>query len=89
MASADVGHPLTGAGVRVGIDGWSVVTGAPVLFRRTALSGALPMPEPGGTLDDLWALINVTEADRAARARVARRGPRLGAHSAPHARAAG
>ncbi|MGW2092072.1 hypothetical protein [Promicromonospora sukumoe] len=50
--------------VRVGIDGWSVVTEAPVLFRRTALTGALPMPEEGGSLDDLWALLNVTEADR-------------------------
>ncbi|WP_129782910.1 ATP-binding protein [Promicromonospora panici] len=50
--------------VRVGVDGWSVVTEAPVLFRRTALTGALPMPETGGSLDDLWALLNVTEADQ-------------------------
>lgn len=50
--------------VRVGIDGWSVVTEAPVLFRRSALTGALPMPEPGGSLEDLWALLNVTAADR-------------------------
>ncbi|WP_419705324.1 hypothetical protein [Promicromonospora sp. NFX87] len=50
--------------VRVGIDGWSVVTEAPVLFRRSALTGALPMPEEGGSLEDLWALLNVTEADR-------------------------
>ncbi|WP_344401194.1 hypothetical protein, partial [Promicromonospora sukumoe] len=50
--------------VRVGSDGWSVVTESPVLFRRTALTGALPMPEEGGSLDDLWALLNVTEADR-------------------------
>lgn len=50
--------------MRVGSDGWSVVTESPVLFRRTALTGALPMPEEGGSLDDLWALLNVTEADR-------------------------
>ncbi|WP_166845091.1 ATP-binding protein [Isoptericola sp. BMS4] len=50
--------------VRIDARGWEVVTEAPVLFRRTALTGALPVPEPGGSLDDLWALLNVTETDR-------------------------
>jgi hypothetical protein len=50
--------------VRIDSRGWDVVTEAPVLFRRTALTGALPVPEQGGSLDDLWALLNVTETDR-------------------------
>jgi len=33
-------------------------------FRRTALTGALPEPVRGRTLDDLWSLLNVGEAHR-------------------------
>lgn len=51
--------------VRLDATGWSVVTsGVPVLFRRTALTGVLPVPASDGDLDELWSLVNVTEADR-------------------------
>lgn len=43
---------------------WRVVTeGVPVLFRRSALTGALPMPVPGD-LAELWGLLNVAAEDR-------------------------
>ena len=59
----------TGAAVVVSADGWRIVDASPVLFRRTALTGALPMPEkanPSGLLelrrllnvgDDVWPLV--------------------------------
>ncbi|GHH76295.1 ATP-binding protein [Promicromonospora soli] len=50
--------------VRVDSRGWTMADDVPVLFRRTALTAALPAPEPGGTLEDLWALLNVTASDR-------------------------
>lgn len=50
--------------VQVDSRGWTMAEQVPVLFRRTALTAAFPVPEPGGTLDDLWSLINVTPADR-------------------------
>ncbi|WKG08184.1 ATP-binding protein [Nocardia sp. PE-7] len=37
---------------------------APVLFRRTRLTGAFPMPQRGGDLTALWGLVNITESDR-------------------------
>jgi hypothetical protein len=44
---------------------WRVVDEPPVLFRRTALTGPLPEPNPDGTLDDdLWPQLNVTERYR-------------------------
>lgn len=41
--------------------GWTVTTAAPVLFRRTPLTYALPMPERGGKLEELRELLNVTD----------------------------
>lgn len=41
--------------------GWTVTTEPPVLFRRTALTYALPMPERGGKLEELRELLNVTD----------------------------
>src|SRR5262249_27263155 len=40
---------------------WEVVEHSPVLFRRTALTAALPTPERGGKLDELRKLLNVTD----------------------------
>ncbi len=40
--------------------GWEVVDSSPVLFRRTALTGALPNPRRGGTLDLLREFVNVS-----------------------------
>jgi hypothetical protein len=51
--------------LRIGPDGWAVVTDAvPVLFRRTALTAPMPVPERAGTLDELWRFVNVAPADR-------------------------
>jgi len=51
--------------VRLSPQGWRIETfDVPVRFRRTKLTGALPCPVTGGTLDELWELLNVTEADR-------------------------
>lgn len=45
--------------------GWSVVAGdgAP-MFTRTSSMRDLPIPQPGGSLEDLWPLVNIPEQDR-------------------------
>jgi hypothetical protein len=53
-----------GRAVRITADGWTVEDAAPVLFKRTTLTGPLPEPLPGGSLDDLWGWLNVAEDDR-------------------------
>lgn len=55
---------LTGEAVKVTAAGWEVVANPPILFRRTALSGALPEPVNGGDLAELWALLNVAPESR-------------------------
>lgn len=50
----------TGRAVVVRPGGWEVVTRSPVLFRRTALTSAMPEPERGGDLNALRRLLNVT-----------------------------
>jgi hypothetical protein len=45
-------------------DWWIVEADVPVLFQRTALTGAMPAPQHGGDLDLLWEQLNVAEADR-------------------------
>ncbi|NLG65983.1 MAG: hypothetical protein GX537_10300, partial [Actinobacteria bacterium] len=49
-----------GHAVRVSADGWTVEETAPVLFRRTALTGLLPVPVPGD-LGRLRDFLNVTD----------------------------
>lgn len=47
--------------VRITAAGWEVLDGdadVPVLFRRSALTLALPTPIPGGDLDLLWNFVN-------------------------------
>jgi hypothetical protein len=47
--------------VHITPDGWEILDGdaeVPVLFRRSALTLALPTPEDGGNLDRLWTFIN-------------------------------
>lgn len=53
----------TGQAVRITAAGWDLGI-PPMLFRRTALTAALPVPEGGGSLDDLWPLIRVATQDR-------------------------
>jgi len=40
---------------------WEIVSSSPVLFRRTALVGAMPRPRSNGSLDGLRNLLNVDE----------------------------
>lgn len=54
----------SGRAVKVTAAGWTVEDGAPVLFKRTPLTQALPEPVRGGDLDDLWRWLNVDEDDR-------------------------
>jgi hypothetical protein len=49
-----------GRAVVVRPDGWQVADHSPVPFRRTALTGVLPVPERSGTLDELRNLLNVS-----------------------------
>ena len=45
-------------------DGWRIVKTSPIPFRRTAGMLPLPIPEPGGSIDDLRPFLNVqTEHD--------------------------
>lgn len=53
----------TGAAVQITGHDWRLRESAPVLFHRTALTAALPEPETGGTLSELWAMLNVAPAD--------------------------
>lgn len=50
--------------VVVGPGGWTVTERSPILFRRTALTGVLPVPVAGGRLDALADLVNADEATR-------------------------
>lgn len=52
--------------VQVTAAGWCVLERSPdpVLFYRTNLTGALPEPQHGGSLDQLWEMVNVEEDDR-------------------------
>jgi len=53
----------TGRAVQITGHGWRVQDSAPMLFHRTALTAALPEPETGGTLGELWAMLNVAPED--------------------------
>lgn len=54
----------TGRAVCVGEGGWKIHDQAPMLFKRTGLTSALPTPVRGGSLDVLWRWLNVSEEDR-------------------------
>lgn len=56
----------TGRAVRVTPDGWTVVDRPPVLFRRTTLTGILPVPVPdaGSEMEELWSLVPVAKEDQ-------------------------
>ncbi len=50
-----------GAAVVIQPGAWELVERSPVIFRRTALTLALPRPERGGNLEDLRQLLNVSD----------------------------
>ena len=51
--------------VKAGAGGWGLADGSPVLFRRYPNLKPLPDPEPGGSLDELDAIVNLkAERDR-------------------------
>jgi len=52
--------------VRVSPDGWEILpySACPIRFYRTDCQLPLPIPTRGGSLDDLWQLLNVKDADR-------------------------
>ena len=50
--------------VRVTARGWQVLDESPVRLRRVRGTGALPVPDPSGTAEDFYALVNVERADR-------------------------
>ena len=47
--------------IKITTDGWSVVPDPPVLFRRTKGMLPLPVPEPGGSLEELRPLLNADD----------------------------
>jgi hypothetical protein len=53
-----------GSAVKITEHGWAVTATPPVIWRRSELTSALPMPAEGGSLDDLWELTNVAPSDR-------------------------
>lgn len=51
--------------IQITATGWIVVKGdAAPLFTRSASMRPLPVPASGGSLDDLWGLVNIPEGDR-------------------------
>jgi hypothetical protein len=52
--------------VRVSPNGWEVIpySDCPIRFYRSDCQLPLPIPTRGGSLDDLWQLLNFKEADR-------------------------
>ena len=54
----------TGRAACITADGWTVEESAPVLFKRTTLTGPLPEPVHGGHISELWRWLNVAEDDR-------------------------
>lgn len=59
----DTGNPR-GEVIRIGGGQWEVVPTAPVLFRRTKLTGELPTPRRGKGGPRLWEFVGIAEEDR-------------------------
>lgn len=49
--------------VQVDADGWGVVDESPVKFVRPTTSQALPVPKPGGNINDLKKFLNIEDDD--------------------------
>ncbi len=50
--------------VKITAQGWEVLDRSPVMFTRKRTSEALPVPERGGSIDELWPFLNVAKANR-------------------------
>lgn len=50
--------------VLITADGWRMVAQPPIKFTRTKSTRALPEPIQGGTIEDLWTLVNIPEHER-------------------------
>jgi hypothetical protein len=50
--------------IAIGNGTWTITDTAPVVFKRTELTGPMPEPERGGDLNRLWDFINIAEPDR-------------------------
>ena len=46
--------------IRIGSLGWEIVEAPPIFFRRTCGMLPLPIPEPGGSIDELAPFLNVS-----------------------------
>jgi hypothetical protein len=53
-----------GTVIRIARGRWTVVTEAPVKFRRTRLTGEMDVPRPGGDVSLLWTFVPIDAADR-------------------------
>ncbi len=56
----DIGDPEWHA-VEIDASGWRMIQDPPVRFRRTAGMAALPLPQSGGSIAQLRALVNLTD----------------------------
>lgn len=54
----------TGRAALIDPSGWKITDQPPVRFRRSALTAALPEPQHGGSMAELWSAVNVTERYR-------------------------
>lgn len=59
----DIGDE-TGRCIRVTAAGWEIAERATAHFYRTAITLPMAEPERGGTLDELWTVMNVEQRDR-------------------------
>ena len=53
----------TGQAIVITPDGWRIEAQAPVIFRRSELTHPLVEPVPGGSLEGLRELVNLSEED--------------------------
>lgn len=59
----DCGTPDCHA-IRIGGGNWEIVDTAPVMFRRTRLTGSMAVPTRGHHLQELWRFALISEVDR-------------------------
>jgi len=52
-----------GKAVRISAGGWTILDNPPVVFLRKKDMGELPIPQQGGSIDELRQFVNVSDAD--------------------------